>query len=89
MQMIDMGIALCHFDLAAKETGVNITFELNNPKLESNGDVEYVASYRLVKQRKNKNLTEEITLITLRNFTDDDALKYLRVIENKELQEKQ
>lgn len=49
MQMIDMGIALCHFDLTAKECGLNIAFEQNAPKIVTNGDVEYVASYRLVK----------------------------------------
>ena len=49
MQMIDMGIALCHFDLTAKEIGLNVAFELNAPNLAKNDDVEYVASYRLVK----------------------------------------
>lgn len=49
MQMIDMGIALCHFDLSAKECGLNLAFEVSDPKLETNGDVEYVASYRRVK----------------------------------------
>ena len=46
MQMIDMGIALCHFDLTAKENNLNIVFEQNDPKLES--DAEHVASFRLV-----------------------------------------
>lgn len=46
MQMIDMGIALCHFDLTAKENNLNIVFEQNDPKLET--DAEYIASYRLV-----------------------------------------
>lgn len=46
MQMIDIGIALCHFDLTAKENNLNIVFEQNDPKLESNA--EYIASYRLV-----------------------------------------
>ncbi len=45
MQMIDIGIALCHFDLTAKENNLNIVFEQNDPKLES--DAEYIASYRL------------------------------------------
>ena len=45
MQMIDMGIALCHFDLTAKEN-LNVVFEQNDPKIES--DAEYIASYRLV-----------------------------------------
>ena len=46
MQMIDMGIALCHFDLTAKENNLNIVFEQNDPKLES--DAEYIASFSLV-----------------------------------------
>ncbi len=46
MQMIDMGISLCHFDLTAKENNLNIVFEQNDPNLES--DAEYIASFRLV-----------------------------------------
>ena len=46
MQMIDMGIALCHFDLTAKENNLNVVFEQNDPKFES--DAEYIASFRLV-----------------------------------------
>ena len=42
----NMGIALCHFDLTAKENNLNIVFEQNDPKLET--DAEYIASYRLV-----------------------------------------
>lgn len=48
MQMIDIGIAICHFDLAAKECGLNVAFELNDPKIETNGDIEYVASFRVI-----------------------------------------
>ena len=46
MQMIDIGVALCHFDMTAKENNLNIVFEQNAPKLES--DAEYIASFRLV-----------------------------------------
>lgn len=46
MQMIDIGIALCHFDLTAKENSLNITFEQNDPMIEV--DAEYIASYRLL-----------------------------------------
>ncbi len=46
MQMIDMGIALCHFDLTAKENNLNVAFWQNDPKIES--DAEYVASFSLV-----------------------------------------
>ena len=46
MQMIDMGIALCHFDLTAKDNNLNVVIEQNDPNLES--DAEYIASFRLV-----------------------------------------
>ena len=45
MQKIDIGIALCHFDLTAKENNLNVVFEQNDPKIES--DAEYIASFRL------------------------------------------
>lgn len=47
MQMIDMGIALCHFVLTSKENGLNVSFVQDAPKLISNADVEYIASYKL------------------------------------------
>ena len=47
MQMIDMGIALCHFALTAKENGLSISFVQEAPKLISNDVVEYIASYKL------------------------------------------
>lgn len=46
MQMIDMGIALCHLNLTAKENNLDVVFEQNDPKLET--DAAYIASYRLV-----------------------------------------
>lgn len=45
MQMIDMGIALCHFDLAARECGLDVEFMQEDPGLAE--DMEYVASYRV------------------------------------------
>lgn len=45
MQKIDMGIALCHFALSAKESGLNISFSINDPNLTSDSDTEYIASY--------------------------------------------
>ena len=45
MQKIDMGIALCHFDLAAKEKDLNIVFSVKNPEIETDSDTEYIASY--------------------------------------------
>lgn len=48
MQVIDMGIALCHFSLTAKEKGLSIELVQDDPKLASGYDVEYIASYRIV-----------------------------------------
>ena len=45
MQKIDMGIALCHFALAAEESGLNLQFSLNDPKIPTGPDTEYIASY--------------------------------------------
>lgn len=47
MQKIDMGIALCHFALTAKEKGLNVGFTVSNPKIATENDVEYIASYLL------------------------------------------
>lgn len=46
MQMIDMGIALCHFALIAKENGLNVSFVQEDPKQIANDGAEYIASYR-------------------------------------------
>ena len=44
MQKIDIGIALCHFDLVAQECGIKTAFEINDPGIDS-GDMIYIASY--------------------------------------------
>lgn len=46
MQMIDMGIALCHFALGAEDGNLNIEFIQKDPHLLS--DMEYVASYKTI-----------------------------------------
>ena len=46
MQMIDMGIALCHFTLVAKERNLNFTFIHTDPNLSI--DMEYIASYKII-----------------------------------------
>ena len=46
MQMIDMGIALCHFALAAKERNLNFAFIQTDPNLST--DMEYIASYKVI-----------------------------------------
>ena len=45
MQKVDMGIALCHFDLAAREAGLSPCFVQSDPGLAAEG-LEYTATYR-------------------------------------------
>ena len=45
MQMIDMGIALCHFAITAKENGLAVEFIQEDPGIGAEG-MEYVASYK-------------------------------------------
>ena len=45
MQKVDLGIALCHFALAAEEDGLNIQFCINDPGIVMKPDTEYIASY--------------------------------------------
>ena len=45
MQMIDIGIAMSHFDLAAKEAGLELHFALNAPDIPAKDGEEYVASF--------------------------------------------
>lgn len=45
MQRIDMGIALCHFELTAREAGMDVRFALNRPDTETAEGEEYIASY--------------------------------------------
>ena len=47
IQKIDMGIALCHFELAARECGLDVTFEIADPELRLGDDTLYIASYVL------------------------------------------
>ena len=46
MQRIDMGIALCHFELTAKEQGVHTEFVIKEPNIPCNDGMEYIASYK-------------------------------------------
>ena len=45
MQKIDVGIALCHFELAAKESGITAQFHISDPGLTASQGMEYIASY--------------------------------------------
>jgi len=46
MQKVDMGIALCHFELAAREAGFTPRFALADPGIDPQG-LEYIATYQL------------------------------------------
>lgn len=50
MQKIDMGIALCHFELAAKECGLETEFIQIESEMNRD-DIEYIASYRIMSRR--------------------------------------
>ena len=47
LQKIDLGIALCHFQLTAEEDGLKPELFLQDPGLETGADTEYVASFRV------------------------------------------
>ena len=44
LQNVDMGIAMCHFDLSAKELGLNGGWNVNDPRIKSDG-MEYIVSW--------------------------------------------
>ncbi len=44
LQNVDMGIAMCHFELSAKELGLNGKWHVKDPCLKSPG-LEYIASW--------------------------------------------
>ena len=46
MQRIDMGIALCHFDLMAKELGISTELYVADPGINRKNEAEYIASYK-------------------------------------------
>ena len=47
IQKIDLGIALCHFALAAEESGLDIQFSISDPGIAAEPNTEYIASYLL------------------------------------------
>ena len=44
MQRIDMGIAMCHFDLAVQDCGLPGHFEIKDPTIQTPG-LQYIASW--------------------------------------------
>lgn len=47
MQKVDLGIALCHFALAAKENSIKVCFNMDDPGIPAEADTEYIALYLL------------------------------------------
>ena len=47
IQKIDMGIALCHFDVAAKECGLKLSFEVVEPSISVPENHQYIATWVL------------------------------------------
>ena len=47
IQKIDMGIALCHFEMAAGECGLSAAFEISDPALPVRDGMFYIASFSL------------------------------------------
>ena len=47
LQKVDLGIALCHFALAAEAVGLRPRFSLADPGIEASPDCEYIASYTI------------------------------------------
>ena len=45
LQKIDIGIALCHFDMVAEECGFDVSFEVKDPKIQLSDDMQYIATY--------------------------------------------
>jgi len=48
MQRVDLGIALCHFALGAETAGLTLGFEVNDPQIPAEKDIEYIASCRIM-----------------------------------------
>jgi len=46
VQKVDLGIALCHFEIAANEDGITGSFVQKDPQLVTAENTEYIASYR-------------------------------------------
>ena len=47
IQKVDLGIALCHFEIAAQEAGVSGAFAESDPGIEAPDRTEYVITYMM------------------------------------------
>lgn len=48
LQKIDLGIALCHYALGARDNGLDVSLNMNDPGIKAGDDLEYIASYQTV-----------------------------------------
>ena len=55
IQKIDMGIALCHFELGASESGLRAVLNLEDPGIPVQDGLVYIASSGSNKQRFKQN----------------------------------
>jgi nitroreductase len=47
LQRVDMGIAMCHFELTARELGLNGGWVIDDPKIQLPGGTEYTATWKV------------------------------------------
>ena len=47
IQKIDMGIALCHFEIVAKECGLDAFFTIEDPSIPMQDEMQYIATYTI------------------------------------------
>lgn len=45
IQKIDMGIALCHFEVMAKECGLDVFLTIEEPSIPMQDEMQYIATY--------------------------------------------
>lgn len=50
IQKVDLGIALCHFEIAAKEVGLSGRFIQSDPGITTAEGTEYIATYTVEKE---------------------------------------
>jgi hypothetical protein len=55
LQNVDMGIAMCHFELSARELGLKGDWHANDPQIKSGG-MEYVVSWMAHNQDSSHNI---------------------------------
>ncbi|MCH5261196.1 MAG: nitroreductase, partial [Lachnospiraceae bacterium] len=47
IQKVDVGIALAHFDLTLKESGISGDFAVDDPGFSTDNSIEYIVTYEV------------------------------------------